>query len=205
MHIVLFVLGGTFVGVGMWQLAVWISETRHKNRKYESAATYAKKMNKPLLIAGGPWGTKEIRRFLNTPAHGNGDICLDIDPCAFHDHPRGVIADVTQIPFSAKSFGAAFASHLLEHLSTTEDAKRALAELNRVAEAVYIVYPSKQSIGAWVKQEHHLWVWQKGNVTYFKQRGESRGKRKEEYVNLIDQPDALKNNNDLFQVRTARK
>ena len=88
---------------------------------------------------------------------------------------------VTQIPFLDKSFGAAFASHLVEHLPTTNDAKGALAELNRVAEAVFIVYPSRQSIAAWVKREHHLWVWQKGNVTYLEQRGNSGGKKRGKY------------------------
>jgi len=42
-----------------------------------------------------------------------------------------------------------------------------------VAEAVFIVYPYRQSIAAWVIPEHHLWVWQKGDKMYLKQRGMS--------------------------------
>ncbi len=180
-HIALSSALGIFFSVGSWQLAVWIDETRHKSKKYKAAAACAKKTGKPLLVAGGPWGTKGFRQRINMPAHGNGDVCLDIDRSAFDGHPHGVIGDVTQIPFLDKSFGAAFASHLVEHLPTTNDAKGALAELNRVAEAVFIVYPSRQSIAAWVKREHHLWVWQKGNVTYLEQRGNSGGKKRGKY------------------------
>jgi len=180
--VVLFVVLGTFLGVGGWQLAVWLGEIRDKNKKYKAAKAYALDRNKPLVVAGGPWGNKRIRHWLNMPAHSNGDVCLDIDRQAISDHPKGVIANVTHIPFADKSFGAAFASHLLEHLPTTGEAKKALAELNRIAEAVFIAYPSRQSIANWVIPDHHLWVWQKSNITYLKQRGKSGGNNKEEYV-----------------------
>jgi len=183
MHPALFLVLGICLGVGGWQLAVWLGEIRDKNKKYEAASAYALERNKPLLVAGGPWGAKRTRYWLKMPAHGNGNVCLDIDRNAIAGHPNGVIANVTHIPFSDKSFGAAFASHLLEHLSSTDDAKKALAELNRIAEAVFIAYPSRQSIAGWVIPDHHLWVWQKGNETYLKQRGRSGGKSKEEYHN----------------------
>lgn len=172
-HIALFLVLGICLGVGGWQLAVWLGEIRDKNKQYEAASAYARERNKLLLVAGGPWGNKRARHLLKMPAHGDGDVCLDIDRHAIDGHPNGVIADVTHIPFSDKSFGAVFASHLLEHLSSTEDAKKALAELNRIAEAVFIAYPSRQSIVAWIVPDHHLWIWQKGNTTYFKQRGKS--------------------------------
>ena len=181
MHPVLFLVLGICLGVGGWQLAVWLGEIRDKNKKYKAASAYALERNKPLLVAGGPWGAKRTRHLLKMPAHGNGNVCLDIDRNAIAGHPNGVIANVTHIPFSDKSFGAAFASHLLEHLSSTDDAKKALAELDRIAEAVFIAYPSRQSIASWVIPDHHLWVWQKGNETYLKQRGKSEGKSKEEY------------------------
>jgi hypothetical protein len=177
-----FLVLGICLGVGGWQLVVWLGEIRDKNKKYKAARAYALERNKPLLVAGGPWGNKRIRHWLKMPAHSNGNVCLDVDRRAIDGHPKGVIADVTHIPFSDKSFGAAFASHLLEHLPTTDDAKKALAELNRVAEAVFIAYPSRQSIAGWVIPDHHLWVWQKGNTTYLKQRGKSGGKNKEEYA-----------------------
>jgi hypothetical protein len=177
----LIVLAAVLVAAGAWQLAVWMVETRAKKRQYKAACDCALREGKPLLVAGGPWGITQTRRRLNKPAHGNGDVCLDIDPRALGDHPRGVVANVTHIPFADKSFGAVFASHLLEHLPTVDAASQALAELNRVAEAVYIVYPSRQSFAGWVIPDHHLWVWQKDSTTYLRQRGKSTGKRAAEY------------------------
>lgn len=168
-------------GVGLWQLVVWITETRAKNRQYRAACACAQEKGKPLLVAGGPWGVTWTRRRLNKPAHGNGDVCLDIDRRALGNHPKGVVANVTHIPFADKCFGAVFASHLLEHLPTVEAASQALAELNRVAEGVFIVYPSRQSFPGWLIPGHHLWVWQKDKTTYLRQRGKSNGRRAAEY------------------------
>lgn len=166
-----------FLGIGVWQLAVIFNENGYKNRGYRAATSYARKNGKPLLVAGGPWGLKPIRKWLKKPAHGSGDVCLDIDRRSLGNHPGAVIADITRIPFTDKSFGAAFASHILEHLATVEDAERALSELRRVADTIFIVYPSRQSILAWLKREHHLWLWQKKDVVYLKQRGGSNGNR----------------------------
>lgn len=179
---VLLIVLGVFLGVGGWQFVVWQGETRDKNRKYRAASACALEKGKPLLIAGGPWGTKRIRYWLKMPAHGNGDVCLDIDRRAIGNHPCGVVATVTHIPFSDKSFSAAFASHLLEHLPDVDGAEQALAELSRVAEAVFIVSPSRQSIAAWIKRDHHLWVWQDGKSIYLEQRGKTSGKIKEKVI-----------------------
>ena len=159
----------------LWQIGVILIENRFKSRQYEAATHCAEIKKKPLLIAGGPWGVKPYRYWLRMPAHGNGDVCLDIDRRALRGHPYAVVADITSIPFKDKSFGAVFASHILEHLPTVQDAESALNELKRVADGVFIVYPSKQSILAWVKLEHHLWLWQEGNAMCLEQRGKPAG------------------------------
>lgn len=173
------------MGVVVWQLAVWGGEIWQKNKRYKAAVSWSKKLGKPLLVAGGPWSNTGIRRWLKMPAHGGGDVCLDIECRAFRGHPRGLVADVTQIPFLDKAFGAVFASHLLEHLPSINSANKALDELSRVAEAVFLVYPSRQSVGAWLHPGHHLWVWQRGNTIYIKQRPNSRGEKSASYV-IVD-------------------
>lgn len=185
MHIVLFCIAGISLGAVSWQLAVWSGEISQKSRRYKAAVACAQRLGKPLLVAGGPWSNRKIRRWLNMPAHGDGDVCLDLERQALGGHPYGVIADVTQIPFCDKVFGAAFASHLLEHLPTIDHAKRALSELNRVAEAVFVAYPSRQSVGAWLHRGHSLWVWQKGNSLYLEQRGNSVGEKRMKH-SLLD-------------------
>jgi hypothetical protein len=163
-------ISGICLALGSWQLAVWLGEIRDKNRKYNNARDYADERKKPLLVVGGPWGGRRLRYRLKIPAHGSGDVCLDIDGNAITGQPNAVIASITHIPFADKIFGAVFASHVLEHLPTVDDAKRALVELDRVAETVFIAYPSKQSIAGWFVPGHHLWVWRKGKITYVKQR-----------------------------------
>lgn len=170
---ILYVFLGLLGAVAVWQLLVWVFETRDKNRKFRAAADHASSKDRPLLVVGGPWGAKPARRWLNKPAHGEGDVCVDIDPRAIYGHPVGAVASVTHIPFGDGVFGAAFASHLLEHLPSTADARLALEELHRVADRVFIVYPSRQSAGGWLVPEHRIWVWQKGDEFYLKQRGKS--------------------------------
>ena len=165
------VIAGLLLAAGVWQLLVLLKENHDKKRKYTEARVQCANYGKPLLVVGGPWGVRGPRRWLNRPAHGSGDVCLDIDARALQGHRTPVVASVTHIPFADKSFGAVFVSHVLEHLPTTDDGTRALAELNRVAEKVYIVYPSRNSIGGWLTPGHHLWVWQEGTKTFFKQRG----------------------------------
>ena len=164
------VISDIVLAIIIWQIIVWMFEIRDKNRKYQSALEYARKVGKPLLVIGGPWGVKSYRRLLNKPAHGNGDVCLDIDRRAVEGHPCALVASCTDIPFSDKSFGAVFSSHVLEHMPNTEAAKKALREMSRVAGSVFIAYPSRQSIAAWIIRDHHIWIWQKGDVTLLKQR-----------------------------------
>ena len=173
---------GLFLVLVAWQGVVLLRQSHDRDRKYEAATTFAATAGKPLLVAGGPLGVTWGRRLSKMMAHGYGDVCFDIDRRAFEGCPCGVIADIRHIPFSDKSFGAAFASHLLEHLPDIGSAERALSELNRVAEAVFIAYPSMQSIAGWVHRGHHLWVWQDGNATYLKQRGKLSGKIKERVI-----------------------
>ena len=151
-----------------YYLDTWKSVIKTANIK--PPVDYAKKNGKPLLVIGGPWGVKAYRRLFDKPAHGNGDVCLDIDRRALEGHPCAVVASCTDIPFGDKSFGAIFSSHVLEHMPTTQMAEQALAEMNRVAGSVFIAYPSRQSIAAWIIRDHHIWVWQKGGKTLFKQR-----------------------------------
>jgi hypothetical protein len=177
LSISLIVLAGIILLLALWQLIVWIFEIRDKNRKYQAALACARSSGKPLLV-GNPWGVKPFRRFFNKPAHGSGDVCLDIDRQALVGQPGAVVGSITHLPFADKVFGAVFFSHVLEHLPTTDDAKRALEEMKRVADSVFIAYPSKQSIAGWIVGDHHLWVWQDNKCTYVQQRGKTANREK---------------------------
>jgi membrane protein DedA with SNARE-associated domain len=179
LFIALTVIAAIILALALWQLSIWLLEIRDKNRKYKAAVAYSQKEGKPLLVVGGPWGVKPVRRWFNKPAHGDGDVCLDIDRRAIAGHRCAVVASCTNIPFADKTFGAVFSSHVLEHMPTTSMAKQALEEMERVARAVFIAYPSRQSIPARIMRDHHLWIWQKGNKTHLQQR---RDKAHKEHI-----------------------
>jgi membrane protein DedA with SNARE-associated domain len=173
----LLVIAGFIVALALWQLIVWFLEIHDKTRKYRAALACARNSGKPFLV-GNPWGVKPFRRLFNKPAHGSGDICLDIDRQALLGQPGAVVGTVTHLPFADKAFGAVFLSHVLEHLPTTDDAKQALEEMKRVADSVFIAYPSKQSIAGWIVRGHHLWIWQDEKCTYAQQRGKTANREK---------------------------
>lgn len=156
--------------MGIHQMAAMSAQQEDRDRKYELAQAYADYVGKPLLVVGGPYGAAGFRRMVNLPAHGFGDVCIDLDPNACDGGAEYVQADVRDIPFSDKYFGAAFVSHVLEHLPTVQDCIDAVNELNRVADVVLVAYPTPSSIIASLIPDHWLWLHQEGNTLYVQQR-----------------------------------
>lgn len=141
-----------------------IAENGQRWEAYFLARQAADKRGKPLLNVGCP------RIFPGK--YPCGDVCLDIDAARLavckSDYP--VLGDVRSIPYSGGYFGAALVSHVLEHLVAPADVAVALVELQRVADEVYIVGPSKASFLAWVHPEHRLWVSSQNGALMVEQR-----------------------------------
>lgn len=148
-------LGGVGI-IAIWETVEQIMEFKDRKDKYTAALNYSNSVGKPMLVAGGPYGPWS--RFWAIPAHGCGAVCLDLNAESCRGCDIAIVADIRKIPYSDKFFGAAFASHIIEHLPTVEDGKVAITELNRVAEKVFIAYPRKTSISAQLHPGHHLWV-----------------------------------------------
>lgn len=141
--------------MGLW-------ETLDREARFHRAEATAASAGKPLLLIGGPYGTAGWRKVFNIRAHGCGDYCLDLDARACGACPT-VQADVRSIPFPDGYFGAAIASHVLEHLDSPDDAVAALNEMERVAGTVFVAGPSRLNPVAWAMRGHHLWVRQLGD------------------------------------------
>lgn len=136
------------LGLLVYEGIIQLDELAERQRVFQQARDYADSVRKPLLVVGAP---------MFSVNHPCGDVTIDISPekaamC------NGEVADVRNIPYPDKYFGAAFASHVLEHLETVKDARIAISELHRVADKVFIVVPSKWSLAAWLYPEHHLWL-----------------------------------------------
>ena len=157
-------LAGIAIREGICQM-IEVSERR---KIFNQARQYADNVGKPLLVVGAP----KLR--FNHPC---GDVTIDISP-AMARFCNGEVADVRAIPYPDDSFGAAFCSHVLEHLATVDDAGKALDELERVADKVFVASPSKSSLSAWLNPNHHLWVTSSGDGFILEQRGNGIPKNK---------------------------
>ena len=162
--------------VALWQIGVHAKQGWDRKAAYRLAEEYARSVGKPLMVVGGPWGGNWLRAWLRIPSHGFGDVCVDQNPAACEGCPNCQIitADIRAIPLPDKSMGAAFASHILEHMPTAEDAAQAWQELHRVAEKVYACYPSRFSLSGWLGRDHHLWVDVAGDTLYIEERNSGR-------------------------------
>ena len=148
-----------------------VMEIDERRRVFQQARDYADSLSKPMLVVGAPKFT------FNHPC---GDVTIDINPgvptsCDYE------VADIRAIPYPSGHFAAAYASHVLEHLPTIDDAILALNELERVADKVFIVSPHKMSLAAWLHPSHHLWVTATGDGYLIEQRGNS-DVREESYI-----------------------
>lgn len=154
------IIGGVAAREGIQQ----VIELNERHQVFRQARDYANSLMRPLLVIGVP-----KHKF----SHPCGDTTIDTSPerapvC------NGEIADVRKIPYPNSYFGAAFCSHILEHLPTVEDACQALDELERVADKVFVVSPHKSSITAWLNPGHHLWITPSGDGYIIEQRGKPR-------------------------------
>ena len=155
---------GILLALAGFQVAVTLREHDERRSKYQEAVAYCKTAGKLLLVVGGPYGGVSWMK-----AHGCGDVCLDINPWACRGCET-VVADIREIPFPDGKFGAAYVSHILEHLPTIEDARRAVGELYRVSDKVFVCGPGKLNLHAWLMREHHLWVKQDNDTIWVQQR-----------------------------------
>jgi hypothetical protein len=162
------------IGAAIREGLVQTMEIKERRQIFNQARDYADQVGKPLLVVGSP------KFQFNHPC---GDVTIDISPemAKFCD---AEIADVRDIPYPDSYFGAAFCSHVLEHLPTIEDAGIALDELERVADRVFVVSPHKTSIMAWINPGHHLWVTPSGDGYILEQRGNGLAKE-ESYIIAI--------------------
>ncbi len=147
----------SLVAFGVQQTVAMLIQQNERDDNFVLATAAATGAGKPLLVVGGPWGNAGLRKALNWPNHGHGDVCLDLEPLSCGEG-HFVHGDVRQIPFPDGHFGAAFCSHVLEHLPTPQDCAKAVAELHRVADEVFLCVPGRGTLMAWLAPEHHLWV-----------------------------------------------
>lgn len=115
----------------------WARQKADRRRIYAQAEAAARRSSKPLLIVGMPDG--------EYPAGDpkRGDLVVDIRPRAVAkqqgvvNYVQANVEDLSRWP--RKHFGACFCSFTISYCC---DAKKAEAELHRVADRVFMIEPS---------------------------------------------------------------
>ena len=149
-------IGKLILAVCVHQTLGLVSRFDEARTKYDQAQQAADERGKPLLVVGGPNGSNAtyqdswvapfsaIKAWANIQPHGGGDVCVDLDPNACEGY-NYIKADITDLPFHDKEFGAVLSSHVLEHMADADTCQRAFSELHRVADEVYLSLPPKSS------------------------------------------------------------
>tara|TARA_Y100000034_G_scaffold136416_1_gene212760 strand:+ start:1940 stop:2440 length:501 start_codon:yes stop_codon:yes gene_type:complete len=127
---------------------------RDRSRLFKRAQEVAKARGKPLLVVGRPFGWSDSTQS-SLKRHGCGDVCIDITGCP--ECQQGHKADVSDLSrFEDNSFGAAFASCVMEHV---DDLPEAWRELNRVTGGnVFVVHPQKWAPFAYHCPSHKWYI-----------------------------------------------
>jgi len=126
----------TIIFVFVYNFTWWDIELRQRKKMYKLARHHAGL--KPLLTIGTPMGM-----------YPRSEYVVDIAP----RHKDDIKGDITNLDmFKDKEFSTVFAPHVLEHI---DDIEKAYSELKRVADKVYICYPSRFSLISY--QPQHLW------------------------------------------------
>jgi hypothetical protein len=157
MNLLPFAIGALLV----YECAWTVSEKKERNEAYRSARSYCNQVRKPLLNIGCP----STRPF----GYPCGDWCLDDAPgrLKYCRSPHPILGDVCNLAgFPYRSFGAVSCFHVLEHLPTIADAQKAMAEMTRVADQVFVCTPGRGHPIAWLHPDHHLWVEPVGGGIY---------------------------------------
>jgi len=138
---------------------------------FDEAKKAARMVGKPLLNAGCKSAYTEL-----------SDINLDIVPREVPNFVRGDIQDLKM--FTDKQFGAAYASHVLEHV---EDPEAALRELHRVANHVFIIMPFPLWPWAWFHPDHKWIFWGTKKICRNPTLASKGGERLYRFIKLIIQ------------------
>jgi len=139
-------LGGVVTAVGSYALRDFLHVAVTKQAAFGKARELSN--GKGIInIGAGPHRTFQAQVIAESP-----EVLANIDITP-NGMPQFLQLDIetAPLPFSDKQFGAAFLSHVLEHL---DNCQFALAEACRVADYVVVVLPHPAYFSGWLSPEH---------------------------------------------------
>jgi len=133
-----------------WEAGWYAFQLMQRKARFAQAQAAARAVGKPLLVVGQPYGQYPC-----------GDVTLDLKPPP-GECPVEKQGNIESIPYPDKHFGAVFVSHVVEHVCNPQ---KALAELRRVADHVFIAYPYPWRLATLVIPGH-AWLMSKSGDNY---------------------------------------
>jgi len=128
------------------------------------ARAYCERVGKPLLNVGAGMPSSSLRALVFGPQlYGDVNIDLAAPRDVAHGRDRVSYGDARQLLWPDKSFGAVFASHVLEHLDRPD---LAIEEWKRVADRVFIVSPSWWAPHTYAHPGHKWFLTNAGTAAY---------------------------------------
>lgn len=129
-----------------WETTWWLVGKHDRRVLYAAAEAAAQRRRKPMLVVGEPDAEYPCPT-------GRGDALVDLRAAS---RCRNFLrVNVESMPmFAGKQFGAALCSHVLEHCNSPQ---RALRELHRVADEVFVAYPRPWRLATWLVPGH-VWI-----------------------------------------------
>lgn len=147
------VLAAVGVGLGWAAVTYAIDVLYRPSQVAEHARLAAVRRGKPLLNIGAGTSSTSVRAAVFGPTLWGDTNCDLAGQGLCHVASHVCPCDAHRLPFGDKEFGAAIASHVLEHV---EDPQQALAEMHRVADEVYVITPKWWAAHTWL-HPGHLW------------------------------------------------
>lgn len=146
MNVVATMLGSAVSLVGTYALRDFLHVALVKMAAFEKAKELAQGRG-IINLGAGPHRTYQAQIIAESPS-----VMANID-VALNGMPRFLQLDIETdpLPFSDKQFGAAFLSHVLEHLDNWQFA---LDEASRVADYAVVVLPHPAYFSGWIVPEH---------------------------------------------------
>jgi len=135
----------------------------------QRAREAANRLGKPVINIGAGTPSSSLRTWLFGPTTW-GDVNVDVAG------PAGVVGygDIMHLPYPDKTFGAAFVSHVLEHV---EDPVGAVLEMARVADTVWAVTPRWWAPHTWLYTDHRWYICDNGDLVSLWRSGPVLNKR----------------------------
>lgn len=145
------------LGLGAWHIVAYFTDVNFRRWYWARRARQAADARgKPMLNVGA--GSSKTALFGGTEY---GDVNCDYgleNVCDAHNK-EPCHCDATKLPFEDKQFGAVLLSHVLEHIPDYETAR---AELERVADEVFIITPQWWAPHTWFYWDH-VWYFRGGH------------------------------------------